>query len=403
MTEPSFQAAPSDLAFITTGSSDGVLAAIADVADPAAAPTDRLLLLRSSVARQGGRLPVTAVNEPALFPVLEEAYDLGRWRTWRRTDHGSSNMSWFVSTDAGEVVLRRSHNLKTVAGAEFECALLDHLRGHGYPAPPVQRTRDGAILVQVEGVLHMVMRLMPGRAYDAGDAAHLMAVARGLGRYHAIVSELTLPGYRERSSGLATLGQLGQEKLYAAVDVVEPLLDAEAGAALREDARYLADRMERLNVGLGERQKDLTSLVIHGSYGQSAVLVDEGRLTAVLDFDRSSQDLLGLDLAYALRSFCREGPIRRSGVGLDLDRCRTFLHHYRSHAPLAEADLATMPEVFQAQRLMVIVKKCDNLLTKQSLIPRQPKDAIKFAYVLERERACVRSLIDNPFTMTEDA
>jgi Ser/Thr protein kinase RdoA (MazF antagonist) len=402
MTEPSFQAAPSDLAFITSGSTDGVLAAIFDAADPAAAPTDRLLL-RSSVARQGGRLPVTPVNEPALFPVLEDAYDLGRWRAWRRTDRGSSNMSWFVRTDAGEVVLRRSHNLKTVAGAEFECALIDHLRGHGYPAPPVQRTRDGSILAQVEGVLHMVMRLMPGSAYDPGDAAQLMVAARGLGRYHAIVSELTLPGYRERSSGLATLGQLGQEKLYAAVDVVGPLLAADAGAALREDARYLADRMEWLNVGLGERQEDMTSLVIHGSYGQSAVLVDEGRLTAVLDFDRAAHDLLGLDLAYALRSFCREGPTRRSGVGIDLDSCRTFLHYYRSHAPLSEADLAAMPEVFQAQRLIVIVKKCDNLLTKQALIPRQPKDAVKFAQLLERECGRVRLLTDNPFTITEDA
>ncbi len=387
MTESSAQPVPSDRSAIP---------------DTAAAAPDRQLLMRSSVACQGGRLPVMAVDEPALFPVLEKAYDLGRWREWRRTEQGTSNVSWFVRTDAGEVVLRRSHNLKTVAGAEFECALIDHLRGHGYPAPPVQRTRDGAVLVQVEGVLHMVMRLMPGRAYDPGDTAQLMAVARGLGRYHAIVSELTLPGEWQRSSALASLGQLGQENLYAAVDVVAPLLAADAGAALRRDARYLAERMERLNVGLGKRQEDLTSLVIHGSYGQSAVLVDGGRLTAVLDFDRAAQDLLGLDVAYAVRSFCREGTLRRYGVGIDRDRCRAFLHYYRSQAPLTEADLAAMPDVFQAQRLIVIAKKCYNLLTKQAIVPRQSKDAIKFALLLERECARVRWLTDNPFTMTED-
>jgi Ser/Thr protein kinase RdoA (MazF antagonist) len=405
MTEPSSQTAPSGRAPITTGAADGVLAAASNVADPVAGPgasPGGQLLLRRSVARQGGRLPATAVDEPALFPVLEAAYDLGRWRDWRRTARGTSNISWFVRTDAGEVVLRRSHNLKSVAGAEFECALIDHLRGHGYPAPPVQRTREGAILVEVEGVLHMVMRLMPGQSYDPGDAAQLEAVATGLGRYHSIVSELTLPADRERSSSLASLGQQGQENLYAAVDVVEPLLAADAGATLREHARYLAERMERVNVGLGERQKDLTFLVIHGSYGQSAVLVDEGRLTAVLDFDRSAQDLLGLDLAYALRSFCREGPIRRSGFGIDPDRCRTFLHHYRNLAPLAEADLAAMPDVFQAQRLIVIVKKCENLLTKQAIVPRQPKDAAKFALMLERECNRVRWFTDNPITLTED-
>ncbi|MGY1633619.1 phosphotransferase [Geodermatophilus sp. SYSU D01186] len=388
-------------AVVTTGSVDQVLAAISDVTEPAPAPDDRLLL-RSSVPRQGGRLPVEEVDERALVAVLQDVYDLGRWRSWRRTDKGASNISWFVSTDAGEVVLRRSHNLKTVAGAEFECALIDHLRGHGYPAPPVVRTRDGAILVQVDGVLHMVMRLMPGRGYDPADPAHLVAVARGLGRYHAIVSELTF-SERERSSALASLGQQGQENLYAAVEVVAPLLAPEAGAALREDARFMAEQMELLNVELGERQEELTSLVAHGSFGQSAVLLDDDGLTAVLDFDRAGLDLLGLDLAYALKAFCRAGPIRRSGVGIDPDRCRLFLSHYRGQAPLADADLTAMPEVFRAQRLVKIVKKCDNLLTKQAMVAQQAKDAVKFAQVLERECARVRWLADNPFPLTEDA
>jgi Ser/Thr protein kinase RdoA (MazF antagonist) len=391
--------APNDPAAITTGSVGNVLAAISDVAEPAAVPTPQLL--RSSAHRQGGRLPSSAVDEAPLFSVLEDAYGLGRWHEWRRTDKGSSNTSWFVRTDAGDVVLRRSHNLKTVAGAEFECALIDHLRGYGYPAPPVHRTRDGAILVQVDGVLHMVMRLMPGRGYD--DSAHLAEVARGLGRYHAIISELTVLGEREHSSALASLGRLGQENLYSAVEVAAPLLPPDAGAALRADARFIADRMEQLNVELGERQEDLTSVVIHGSYGRSAVLLSEGRLTGVLDFDRAAQDLLGFDLAYALKAFCRGGPVRSSGVGIDPDKCRAFVLAYRSQAPLAEADLAAMPDVFQAQRLVKIAKKCDNLLAKQAMIPQQPKDAVKFALVLERECARVRWLTDHPFTLTEDA
>jgi Ser/Thr protein kinase RdoA (MazF antagonist) len=392
--------APNDPAASTTGSAGGVLPAISDVAEPAVVPTPRLLL-HSSVPRQGGRLPSTGVDEGPLFSALEDAYDLGRWHEWRRTEKGSSNTSWFVRTDAGDVVLRRSHNLKTVAGAEFECALIDHLRGYGYPAPPVHRTRDGAILVQVDGVLHMVMHLMPGRGYD--DPEHLAEVARGLGRYHAIVSELPILGEREHSSALASLGRLGQENLYSAVEVAAPLLPPDAGAALREDARFIADRMEQLNVELGKRQEDLTSVVIHGSYGRSAVLLSEGRLTGVLDFDRAEQDLLGLDLAYALKAFCRGGPVRSSGVGIDPEMCRAFVHHYRSQAPLAKADLAAMPDVFQAQRLIKIAKKCDNLLAKQATIPQQPKDAVKFAMVLERECARVRWLTDHPFTLTEDA
>ncbi|TLM83511.1 phosphotransferase [Pseudarthrobacter sp. NamE5] len=398
MTESSFRWDQSDLTGRTT---DSGTPAFSGVTDPAAERAEHMLL-HSSVARQGGRLPATTVDEAALFPLLQNAYGFGRWHSWCRTDKGSSNISWFVQTDVGMVVLRRSHNLKTVAGAQFESALIEHLRGHGYPAPPIQRTQDGAIYVQVHGVLHMVMGLLPGRAYDPADGAQLEAAARGLGRYHSIVSELTPMGESKRSSSLASLGQLGQENLYAAVNVVLPLLPTDAAAGVTSEAQYLADRMEQLNVGLGQRQKDMRSLVIHGSYGQSAVLVDGHRLTGVLDFDRSAHDLLALDLAYALRSFCREVPIRHDGPAVNLDLCRTFLRHYRSQTSLTDADLAALPEVFQAQRLVVIAKKCQNLLTKQAVLPRQPKDALNFALLLHRECARVRWLTDNPFPITED-
>jgi Ser/Thr protein kinase RdoA (MazF antagonist) len=249
----------------------------------------------------------------------------------------------------------------------------------------------------------MVMGLLPGRAYDPGDRAQLELAARGLGRYHSIVSELTPAGEPNRSSGLATLGQLGQENLYAAVNVVLPLLSPRAATQLTEDARYLGERMEQLNVGLGQRQKELRQLVIHGSYGQSAVLVDGHQLTGVLDFDRAAHDLLALDLAYALRSFCREVPIRPSGPSVNAGLGRAFLRHYRSQAPLADADLAALPEAFQAQRLIVVAKKCQNLLTKQAITPRQSKDALSFSLLLNRECTRVRWMTHNPFPATEDA
>jgi len=134
MIEPSFQPDPTAL---TVGVADGGV--LSGVKDPSTDSAEHVLL-QSSVARRGGRLPATTVDEAVLFPLLQDAYNFGRWHSWRRTDKGSSNISWFVQTDAGEMVLRRSHNLKTVAGARFEFALIEHLRGHGYPAPPIQRT-----------------------------------------------------------------------------------------------------------------------------------------------------------------------------------------------------------------------------------------------------------------------
>jgi hypothetical protein len=195
MTEPSFQPVPGCDAGSTGGpascpaSIGGVRNAPSGRAEPDAGLTSQRL--HNSVARQDWRLSAAA-DEPLLFRVLEDAYDLGHWRAWHRVKRGTSNLSWFVSTDAGDVVLRRSHNLKTVAGAP------------------------------------------------------------------------------------------------------------------------------------------------------------------------------------AVRSFCRQDPVDGPGDNIDKDLCRTFLRHYRSHTPPADTDLAALPEVFQAHRL-IIAKKCNNLLASRRSHPGSPR------------------------------
>jgi homoserine kinase type II len=369
----------------------------------AGAEAGRSAPLRTPVhRREGGRRPYQAVDEEVTLRALQEWYPLGRWRAWQRAERGKSNSTWFVETDAGGVVLRRSHELKTVAGAEFECGLIDHLLAAGYPAPPVVRTRDGDQAVELDGVVHMVMRRLPGRAYDGADAADLRVVARGLGRYHAIVAALAADDAARSPSALRALGSLGRQRLRWALDVVAPLLAPDRAAAARRDARHLAHEMAVLERGLGPHHHELTWSLTHGSYGPSAVLLTGDRLTGVLDFDRAAHDLLTLDLAYSLRAFCRLRPARDT-QGLDPRLCEEFLRSYRREAPLAQPDLRALPSVLRAQRLIKVVRKCDNLLTKHSLAPQRAKDAAKFAVMLERERARLRWLDEHPLHFAEDA
>jgi hypothetical protein len=69
---------------------------------------------------------------------------------------------------------------------------------------------------------------------------------------------------------------------------------------MREDALYLADRMEALNVSLGGRQEELTSLVIHGPDGQTSVLLDGGTTDPRLAWLDEHQDALAAALRNAL-------------------------------------------------------------------------------------------------------
>ena len=70
-------------------------------------------------------------------------------------------------------------------------------------------------------------------------------------------------------------------------------------------SRYLQDEAVLLEHELQERHAELTRLVVHGSYGRTAVLLTGPEVTGVVDLDRSTHDLLAMDVAYALKSFCR--------------------------------------------------------------------------------------------------
>ncbi|MBY9073988.1 phosphotransferase [Nocardioides sp. WL0053] len=361
----------------------------ARTAPPDISPSE---MLRTSALRSGGRAPKPPFDEVALLRGLEKEYDLGDWLAWSPTRYGASNDSWFVETEDGDVVVRRSHDLKTADGARFERALIEYLVARGYPAPAVVPTRSGQGSVTVEGVLHMVMRRLPGGPYDRESPGHLRAAARGLGRFHRLVGDLPTDQTAEESSTLVTLSAPAQERLRFAFAVVEPLLRPDRRYDVRADVDALVRDMATVHDGLTEQLPELTYLVTHGSYGPTSLLLRGDRLTGVVDYDRAAHDLLSLDLAYATWVFCGPDGARRRELGVDPERLSTFLRHYRTQASPTAGDLRALPAAMRARRLVKVTKKSENLLHKHAYEPRDADQADKFARTLAVEASQSRWL-----------
>lgn len=357
-------------------------------------------LLRRSVLRDGGRAPRQAFDEVSLLRRLEKEYDLGDWVSWRPTVTGASNDSWFVETERGEVVVRRSHDLKTLQGALFEQALIEHLVACGYPAPLVLPTRVGTGSVVHDGLVHMVMRRLPGAVYDHGSAAHLAEAARGLGRLHSLVAGLPTDQGPAESSTLTVLGPAARRRLTTAFEVVEPLLTDERRVEARRDVDRLVGDMAFVHGRLDAMLPGLTYLITHGSYGPTSVLFTDEHLTGVLDFDRAAHDLLCLDLAYATWRFCSPSLLRRKEPGVDPQLVATFLGHYCTRAPVTAADLEALPESLLARRLVRVTKKAENLLHKHALAPRDADQADAFARMLSGEATRSRWLTEHRTDLT---
>jgi len=343
--------------------------------------------------------PVTAYHQrdtlaPETVEALQRLYDIGEWLAWERTPKGSSNVSFFLTTTCGRYVLRQSNRRKSGTALRFEVRLIDYLRSRGYPAPEPVPTWTGEQYADVDGHLFLMTAFIPGSPYDAGREAHLVAAGRGLGLYHRLVAEFPGPYYHQPSPFLIALGTRGLGRLAEVQLATRALLSAGERRRLEDALARVGGQLVRVQKALGELYRDLPKLIVHGSFGRSALIYRDDELVGVVDYDRASLEARAMDLAYSVKAFCRVhddgSPEHR--IGLDYPRCRAFLDAYREVEPLAAEELRSLPLIFRAQRLAKVLRKCHNFLVKNAMVPQQPKDARKLMVMLEREAVRLRWL-----------
>lgn len=326
---------------------------------------------------------------------LAEEFGVGEWLEWRRTPKGSSNVSFFVTTRSGDYVLRRSNDRKTVESIRFEVALLDYLRKRDYPAPELVPTRSGEGYVEEER-LYLMTRLIPGEPYDAENPNHLLEVGRSLGRFHNLVQGFAGPVYRKEGPGLLSLGADGTKALFGIEPFARQFLTEAEVDRLWEGSAYVADQIGSVGRDLDELSARLDRRIIQGSFGRSALIFDGDSLTGVVDYDRATEEVRGVDLAYTFKAFCRvhDDSSEDFRIGLDLDRCRDLMHAYREVEPLPPDEIRALPLIFRGQRLMKVCNKCQNFLRKNAIQPQEQKDVKKVATIIEREAVRLRWLED---------
>ena len=312
---------------------------------------------------------------------VARAWDLGRWEEWHRTPRGSTNTSYFVTTDRGRFVVRVSNPRKTEDGLTREVALLEHLRAGGYPAPAVVTSRAGGGWARVGGALCLVTERIAGSFPDPADPGQLTEMARVLARFHREGRHLPEPARPTLGSELDLLGE-GPALLARVGEIIAGLVGPE-GRQRFSRARSVLEPGFAEVVSLGDGSGSLPHMVTHGSLGVSAVLFEGPRLTGVLDYERAAHELRALDLAYALRALTRR-PKEEPGA-FDLPRLGAFLAAYQEVEPLVAGEAERLPQVLRAQRLLKVAGKTANLLGKHVLVSQQEKDAFKLIEIFEFE------------------
>ena len=252
----------------------------------------------------------TCLEETEVRSLLRD-YPVSEMRAFKGIPAGSVNSNFAIELADARFFLR-VYEEQDADGARAEAKLLAYLASRGVPtAAPIAR-RDGSLLSKARGKPAALFAWMPGAmrcqaGVSVGDAEQ---VGAALGRVHVAGADAERGAGRFREADL--FGRLDRIAASAA-----PALAAEA-APLREALRTWSS----------QRDGTLPRGLVHGDLFRDNVLWGEdGRISALLDFESASDGVLAYDLMVTVLAWC-------VGDTLDTRLFRALVAGYESVRPL---------------------------------------------------------------------
>ena len=303
----------------------------------------------------GGRGRVDAKHQciDALLDAVGAHYDLGHWWDVQPVEGG-----FRIAAEAGEFLATVSPGERSDASLRFEAMLLTHLADKAFVGPRLVRTRAGRPWHRsVVGTAVLVTEWAEGGVVDASLAQHRGRSVRALAEYHAAVRSFPPRLRAQGGPTLFTLEQDGPTALEAFAGISGWYLDADGRQRLRNASSYLWRQFIRVPAVLHAGGVTLPRLVIHGDFGQSAVVLDEGRdvntvppADGLAGFTKARYDVRAVDLAAALKAFARVGG------GFDLDRCAALVAAYDDVDRLSPGEVEAVPLILRVERLVRVFR-----------------------------------------------
>lgn len=259
----------------------------------------------------------------------------------KRIEGGAVNDTWRV--DAIRMFALRRHRRSYRASVELEHAASDFARDRGIPSPEVLPTIRGTHYLEQDNVFWTLYEwaagvplrqtiLMEEGARRRPTVAEARLMGEWLGRLHIALSDFELnPSGRPYDEAIGWGDKIPDHETdgtLARIDVIVAAIDAlpepEAADWLARDA--LTSRSSWLDTHRDFRPAPPSEprQLIHADYNSSNIFVENGRLTAVIDWDEVHVDWPSVEV------------VSTSATSLDLDPSLVsgFLEAYRGQRDL---------------------------------------------------------------------
>ncbi len=279
--------------------------------------------------------------------VLVDAWPVGRPRSIEALGSDSNNHNWVIRTPTETYFLRVYRNVDAETRIAFEHPLLQALAKSGLPfaVPSPLPITSGETLARFNGAIASLTREIPGRHPKSGDVSAARACAAALGSLDTALASIEIENRVPGGSGYADLWNVHS----ALMGPGEALTLLQLAGSERVAYEQAVSETESAWPALAA---SLPTQIIHSDYVRRNVLLLDGAVSGVLDFEFSGPDLRAMDLAVGIYHFCLSNWIGRD-ASLISELVWAFVQGISETMKLSRDEFEALPLLLLRRQLVV--------------------------------------------------
>jgi homoserine kinase type II len=286
-----------------------------------------------------------------------KGYDIGELLSYKGIAEGVENSNFLLHTTKGAYILTLYEKRVAVEDLPYFLSLMAHLAERGVSCPQPAKNRDGEVYSTLAGKPAAIINFLEGVWPRKPNVAHCAGVGEALAKMH--LAGRDFPLFRKNPLSVAGWRSLFERASDRADGVQAGLSDFIARELDHLEARWPAD----LPVG-----------VIHADLFPDNVFFLGDKLSGLIDFPFSCNDILVYDVAICLNAWCFEPD-----HSFNVTKARALLNAYSRTRPLSEAEQNALPLLARGASLRFLLTRLVDFLNVPAGALVRPKDPLEYA------------------------
>ncbi len=285
-----------------------------------------------------------------------KSYDIGELLSYKGIAEGVENSNFLLHTSKGSYILTLYEKRVAEDDLPYFLSLMAHLAERGVSCPQPAKNRAGEVYSRLAGRPAAIINFLEGVWPRRPNAAHCSGVGEALARMH--LAGRDFPLVRENPLSVA-----GWRSLF---ELAAPRADS-VQAGLSD---FIARELEHLETSW---PADLPVGVIHADLFPDNVFFLGDKLSGLIDFPFSCNDILAYDVAICLNAWCFEPD-----HSFNVTKARAFLNAYGRERQLSGAEQDALPLLARGAALRFLLTRLVDFLNVPPGALVKPKDPLEY-------------------------